>query len=923
MTNHTVTKSSVLIQKRLRRASTGSFVIVVVLEALLIYTNLPIALTRTLCAVCATHQPRSPSYRCDSDITTTPIIGPNFYGIPSSTNKNESISTLEDRECRILSYYARSPLPPNSSDDDPLPFSEAKHGTQQQQQLPPTNPYWNSRTDTIQIVNKYMSRILLGCYNNTDLDNVFLDNTTRPFAIAGTSFRTGVCQRDGDYDFTTIDLLQLLYVSRQYPGSLENQVFIKIRDELLTIYGKITDNTFLIPCKVAFGPIQISVTVKNNLDTENHILQTQISRYLTNQLLLEIYPDNQQDYNNTVNGNTNWMLEYLSSVLRDYFYEYNSRPYQAFTVKALTVLHSFALDEDVVLVTEMILDIVTSFSSIQMNTLRRFVPFRRQPVYLQQAKSWEGESESYRMAVLVGNYAKESGATTTKATGPYDTPNIPVFNFINTVSTVAAKYRVQSDFLWNIVYKESDEYFISNHDTIEMYYSSKHVLISAGGTTATPNGVSLDFVNRFCIFKRCLLTDSMIRFLIGTIVEEVSNDERGWSRPTIIIPTKEHSTDMNDMIRFDGHRDPGQVPLSRNICVAPNFACGLQLRYGNIIEPNIDQCSIVVNQDWRFFDFSGSNGITSCPSYGYYMAVYNRPCTECSDKADQYGLIEISNQIRTMTFNDFQQQVLTNNPYVFPASGVQTYVTITGRAILFEINPQSDDQSQIIQVGGVDYGNPLVLERNYRSWPMVWTATRSIQAAAVKGRWTFDTSSSLSSEPQQHRRMIYDVTDPLYPKRIVSQLPALIKYPIRGTMGAETFFSRHFDDSGSVLSDDSIQYISFNYNILGVSGFQMVWRHSGLTSYHGSKRNGILHRSVQYEFAMNETITEVGISMMTLLGTTRVHRIQIVTSLNHSMIAGYGKRSEEVKYKDNNIIAFHGRADDDIILQLGVVAFDI
>ena len=864
------------------------------------------------------HQQRSPSYQCDSDLTTAPIIGPNFYGIPSSTNKNESITTLEDREYRILSYYARSPLPLNTSDDDPLPFSEANNGMS----LPPTNPYWNSRTDMFQIANRYLSRIILGCYNNTDLDNIFLDNTTRPFAIPGTSFRTSTCQRDGDYDFTTIDLLQLLYVSRQFPGSLPIEVYNKIRDDLLTIYGRITDNTFLVPCKVKIGPIKVSATFKNNFDTENHILQTQISRYLTNQLLLEIYYENQQAYNNTFNGNTKWMLEYLSSFLRDYFYEYNSRPYQGFTVKALTVLHSFANDAEVVLVTEMILDIVTSFSSIQMNTLRRFVPFRRQPVYLQETQSWAGESESYRLALLAGNYARESGAITNKPLRPYEEPAIPVFNLINSVSTVAAKYRLQNDFLWNMVYRENDEYFISNHDTIEMYYSSNHVLISAGGTSVKSSAVSINFVNRFCLFKRCLISDAMVRFIVGSAIAEVSDDERGWSRPTVIVPTNENSTDMNDMMRFDGHRDPGQVSLSRNLCVAPNFACGLQFQYGNILEPNIDQCSTVVNDDWRFFDFSERSGITSCPVYGYYVAVYNRPCDKCSNKADQYGLIEISDQVETMTFEQFQQQVLTNNPNAFQATGIQTYVTLTGRAILFEINPQNDDQSQIIQVDGVDFGNPLRLDRNYRNWPMVWSANKSIQSATVKGRWTFDTPISSSSSSKPPRRMIYDVTDPWHPQRTVSQSPKLIQHPIQSSSSTEPFSGRYFDDSGSIVRNDSIRSISFTYNLFSIFGFQMVWRRSGLASYHGSIRKSLFHRRVQYDFAMNETIVEVGISRMKLLGKTRVQRIRIVTNMNHVMTAGYSKHSTEVIYNDNNIIAFHGRADDGMILQLGVIALD-
>jgi hypothetical protein len=151
-------------------------------------------------------------------------------------------------------------------------------------------------------------------------------------------------------------------------------------------------------------------------------IYTEISRYLTNQLLIEVYPERQVEYNNTLNGNTAWMLQYLSTFVRDYFYEYNSRPYQSFTVKALNVLHSYANDAVVGLVSELILDIISAHSSLQMKTLRRFVPFRRQTKYLQETNAWAGESEAYRFVVLVGNYGKESDLSR-RSTAP-DVPTI-------------------------------------------------------------------------------------------------------------------------------------------------------------------------------------------------------------------------------------------------------------------------------------------------------------------------------------------------------------------------------------------------------------------------------------------------------------------------------------------------------------------
>jgi hypothetical protein len=337
------------------------------------------------------------TFNCSYDEAKFNNKGPNFFGIPPATNMNESISTLPDREYRILSYYAQISLPLNSSLDD----SPDKRNTADKS---PTNPYFNSRTDVYRLVSRYISRIMLGCYNNTEIERILLDEKTLPFSIPGTSVRTGPCYRDGDYDFATIDILQLLYVSKEYDNSMSEELYSLIRDKLLTIKGSVPGNAYLLECNVG-KTILLEVE-----DTENHILQTKISRYLTNQLLLEIYP-NEYAYNNSLNGNRDWMLDHLSIYLKTYFYEYNSRPYQLFTVRALTVLHSYAYDNDIVQAAEMILDLVTAYSSIQMNHLRRFAPYRRQPTYLTNTESWRGDGEVYRLALLVGNYATFDGPT--------------------------------------------------------------------------------------------------------------------------------------------------------------------------------------------------------------------------------------------------------------------------------------------------------------------------------------------------------------------------------------------------------------------------------------------------------------------------------------------------------------------------------
>ena len=872
-------------------------------------------------------------FQCDNVTASNPFIGPNFHDIPPSTTKLESVESIVRRENAILEYYARLPLPLNDSSDD---FVNPRFPIE-----PPTNPRLNSRGDVRTIVNRYVSRILLGCYNNSDLDQVFLDTSSRPFSMAGSSSFTESCYRDGDYDFSTIDLLQLLFVSQQHPGSLPENVFIAIRDQLLPINGTIPgDSAFTVPCHFQWGSIiRFPYTIQYGFDSENHVLQTEISRYLTNQLFLEVYPD-KQEFNNTANGNTITLLEHLSTFFLQYFYEYNSRPYQAFTVNAISLLHSHALDTDLVLVADMLLDVITSFSGIQMNQLRRFAPFRRQPEYVQETQSWAGDSEFLRLAVLVGNY------------GTLDGPAYVLPNFPNTntslgdnilVRTIASKYRIK-DFVWTMIFRGNNEsqsptaveYFVSNHDVVEMYYTTPKVLISAGGNSVNFDIPSITFPNRFCLFSSCLLNGYILNLIIDKVWSQMFDKGRGWSRPTTIVPSNEPSTDIIDMIRFIGHRDPEIAPLSRNLCVAPNFACGLQLEYGNKIDPILEECSVTVD-NWRFLDLTENSSDPSCPKYGYYMAMYTRSCTgiPCSSKADNYGIIEILENTTNLSFTTFQEMILSNNPFPFLSNGVHTYTQISGATIQFEIDPMTEEESQIIQVtlndGANEYDRKMTFDRNYRNWPLAWSAYGSMQSTSALGRWTFDTGT---------QRYIYDVTNPLSPKRILSNLPHLVQYnivssentpPSSSSSLTTTIRGRYFDDSTSVIENDTIQRIAFTYNFFSVSGFRIQWRKSGLQSTHGSMKESSSwwhHRVVEYELEEQESIVTVGIGSAEYFGIPRVNRIRLLitnTSENKSrtIVVGFGRKEEavyETTTSSDHIIAFYGRASEDMIHTLGVVS---
>jgi hypothetical protein len=364
------------------------------------------------------------------------------------------------------------------------------------------------------------------------------------------------------------------------------------------------------------------------------------------------------------------------------------------------------------------------------------------------------------------------------------------------------------------------------------------------------------------------------------------------------------------------------------------------------------------------------------------MAVYERSCDDdnddspCSNKADNYGIIEISENITHWSFSAFQEMVLFQNPSPFLSVGVHTYTCITGATIQFEIDPQSEDESQIIQISllkdsGGNEIEMMIWDRNYKNWPMVWTSNGSIQSTSAIGRWTFDTDTE---------RYIYDVSfdddddddDTRSPRRIVSFRPRFLKHnnnndirtnTLTQSSSLQSIRGQYFDDSESVVDNDTIQRMVFAYDAFGIIGFRMVWRKSGLQSRHGRMNDSSFlssssswslrkKRVVEYELNENECINTVGIGTTTYLGIRRVHRIRMVItsissnrnddttnrtgsiSTNRTIIVGYGTTEDAVYHiarttstttttttttTMNAMIALYGRASDEMIHQLGVV----
>lgn len=474
-----------------------------------------------------------------------------FSGIPIATSIAQSKATFEDRRRRVLQWFANELRLPDDEDSDVDPCN---------------NPFLDSRGDMRTIVNWATARIILS-ENVTAASDMFLDARTVPLGQVGTSIdkndESAMCHRRGDYDFALMNLLRLIYVAREHPEDrFSREAMDAMIRRMLTVSGNDHSDTYELSC----GPLlRLDLT-----DTENHILMIQVAQYLSNQLLGEL-PENAGNalYDNELNGNNAWMLDYLAThFVKEHFYEYNSRPYQGYSMLAIQLLHSYSQDERVSLAAEMILDLVSAWSGLQSNQLRRFAPFRRQPDYIVPEDvgrrkghfSWAGDAEAERLALLVGNYGHLQAL---KYKLP---PGDGLRHFV--MAALTNQYRLP-DVLLDLAIRQdgTPRWLMARHDGVEMYATSSSALISAGGVFVEGEYFGLDENN------------ALVMQLVGQIVKQVSDEESGWAQSTTIIPTHESSANILDMIRFEGHRD---LKLRENTCVAPGFACGLSPRLGDV-----------------------------------------------------------------------------------------------------------------------------------------------------------------------------------------------------------------------------------------------------------------------------------------------------------------------------------------------------
>ncbi len=195
-------------------------------------------------------------------------------------------------------------------------------------------------------------------------------------------------ERPGDWDMTMVGLIRVV---SDYGTKLDPNVQLHVLQDLLSEKGG-ADKVRTI-CTFCIWKVN---------ETENHILQTESSRYLANQLWADYVASlspgavASNDFINANNGLRDWLLSYLRGLFYADFHEYNARPYSGHSIRALQNLNDYAQDSEVRDAARMILHYLSAKFAVSNNGLRRNASFRRRF----ERCEWVGSLEPGRLKEL-------------------------------------------------------------------------------------------------------------------------------------------------------------------------------------------------------------------------------------------------------------------------------------------------------------------------------------------------------------------------------------------------------------------------------------------------------------------------------------------------------------------------------------------
>lgn len=361
----------------------------------------------------------------------------------------------------------------------------------------------------------------------------------------------GEFSREGDYDMALKGLMAIVYRYRSLITNVDLQFIL---------------NKFIpADLKGAPDPAHESYNIfltENAPETENHLLMINSTKYLVNQLFFDSEKRDKR-YDNNDNGMTKWLLNYMQTIAKHDFLEFNSRPYQRFSLHALLNLYEFARDDKIRTAARILLDYTMMKFAVSSNRQRRICPFRRMKENSNRTTNPHNEllaPKSGGRDALIGFFLMYIGPTDVKGQ-PKDTfPFIWAIDaLIAGLSTyrppvaaynLAMKRDIPNSAVQHRFYHGNRPILPGTNDQaeggLEIYYSSPSFLLTAGGMFLN-SGYGGD--------------------------EHFDYAQTAIAQSTTLLPTKV-DVKFAELIRFDPYPDEREA---NNTAVHEGFACGANL----------------------------------------------------------------------------------------------------------------------------------------------------------------------------------------------------------------------------------------------------------------------------------------------------------------------------------------------------------
>jgi len=307
--------------------------------------------------------------------------------------------------------------------------------------------------------------------NDIEATNTLIQSLA-PRGVTGSQW---LLNPQGDYDFTLTTLTTILYLFGEQPEVL----YAASRDHLVNVLLTESGGKFRKHVPRTLGMI---------LDTENHLLMTEGSRYLKNRWI-SLHGDSSVVFDNVKNGMEKRLHGFLTGLKTMGLYEFNSLPYIGYTIAALLNLEAFGSVQIRTDARE-VLDYMNWCFALGSLELNHFPVMRRR----YEKAGIREFSSNYHTAFMTTwlHFLKDSVALPTRELTP-----------AHTLVASCMPYR-PSDEVVKFQFEKGAGYFVQfGHGpgaTPEIYTAGKNYLLSSGGAN---RGESSHVVPRpICLFLK-------------------------------------------------------------------------------------------------------------------------------------------------------------------------------------------------------------------------------------------------------------------------------------------------------------------------------------------------------------------------------------------------------------------------------------